>query len=288
MIELIHLKDNLFTNVYIDYENIWALLQRYGTDPMALDFFPVILNRLKKDANLNIIDCIAYCNFERMSFNGGIQTAIQKFGIQTRHSANGTKNCSDLQLTVDALLALTKSPHIKVFVIVSSDRDMIPLLKAIKADNKPVYLISTRLGFNSIVAEYADYLEYIEDIFHLAPERLKINQEPAHLINEEQDYHSSVENAQEVTKRLFSSNIWKGCEKNGEPVTLKGYVTVISKVVNRSHSQIVTDFHLASELGYIEIVNVPLKGDCLRRGRNHQKILDNKCQYQLTTQREPG
>lgn len=267
MTGMIHHHTDLFANVYIDYENVWALLQRYGTDPMALDFFSVILDRLKKNCNLNIVDCIAYCNFERRSFNGRIQTAIQQFGVQTRHSANSTKNCSDLQLTVDALLALSKSPHLMVFVIISSDRDMIPLLKAIKSENKSTFLISTRLGFNRIVAEYADHHEYLEDIFDLVPEMLTAN--------EALDYQSSIENAREVAIWLFKSNIWKECEKSGAPVTLKGYVIVISKAVNRYPSQIVVDFRLASELGYVEIVNDFKKGDCLKRGKNYQKVLEN-------------
>jgi hypothetical protein len=184
--------------VFIDYENIWMHFQQYGSEPLALNFFPVILDRLKKDT-----------------------------------------------------------------------------LKVIKSENRLAYLFSSRLGFNNVKAEYCDYHEYLEDIFHLTPEMLKASEERDYQNNKAQDYPSSIENAREVTKWLFNSNIWKECEKSGEPVTLKGYVIVISKVVKRSPSRIIADFRLASELGYVKIVNDSRKGDCLRRGENYKEILDN-------------
>jgi hypothetical protein len=260
--ELIHPKDN--ANVYIDYENIWALLQRYGTDPMAINFFPVILDRLKKDNNLNIIDCIAYCNFERKSFNGRLKTAIQQFGIQTRHSANGTKNCSDLLLTVDALLALSKSPHIKVFVIISSDRDMISLLNAIKADNKLACLISTRLGFNTVMAEYANHHEYLEDIFNLS----------LPWDNEEREYISDAARAREASRLLFRSKVWQNYEKTGHPVTLKGYVIIIAQVVKRTPSQIIEDFKLADFLKYVKLYEDPRRGLCFNKGDKYAEVFE--------------
>lgn len=46
---------------------------------------------------------------------------------------------------------------------------MISLLKAIKYENKFSYVYSTQNGFNQIVAKYADFHEYLEDLFNLAP-----------------------------------------------------------------------------------------------------------------------
>ncbi len=105
-----------------------------------------------------------YGNFEKKLFQGKHQTALQKLGLQTRHSANNGKNCSDLMLAVDTLTILYKNPNIHVFIIVSSDRDLIPLLKAIKYENKIAYVISTKYGFDPVVSNYADHHEYIEDI----------------------------------------------------------------------------------------------------------------------------
>ena len=247
-------------NIYIDYENIYELLREYRTSPLDLNFFSVIMERLRK-CNFSIVDCIAYCNFEKKSFKGKTQSALQMLGIQTRHCANGTKNCGDLLLTVDALLALTRYPNISVFVIVSSDRDMIPLINAIKANGKLAYLISTRRGFNSVVASHADYHEYIEDIFGLTLPPKQV--EPV--------YESDADKAREVSRYLYCSNVWRNFEKTGEPVTLKGYVLIISKAVNRLPSQVLKDFELADFLGYVKIYNDHFKGLCLKRGDHLEK-----------------
>lgn len=58
---------------------------------------------------------------------------------------------------------------IQAIVIVSSDSDMVPLLQAIKYENKIACLFSTRTGFNRVAIRYVDYHEYIEDIFNLTP-----------------------------------------------------------------------------------------------------------------------
>lgn len=261
MTETLHNKEELSPcNMYVDYENIHELLKIYQTNPMDINFFPVILERLRK-GNLSLIDCVAYCNFEKKSFNGNTQTALQKLGIQTRHCANGTKNCGDLLLTVDALLALTRYPNINGFVIVSSDRDMIPLLNAIKSNGKFTYLISTRRGFNRVVAEHADYHEYIEDIFNLElpPEEL------------EYAYESDADKAKEVSRYLYCSNVWRNHEKTGDPVTLKGYALIISKAVKRLPSQIMKDFEAANFYGYIKLYEDPIKGLCLKKGDGFER-----------------
>jgi uncharacterized LabA/DUF88 family protein len=259
-----HHKPNFSTNVniYIDYENLTELLKLYQTNPISINFFPVILDKLMNDYNFKIVDCIAYCNFEKRSLNGSIQTTLQKLGIQTRHSGTGTKNCGDLLLTVDALLALTRYPNINGFVIISSDRDMIPLLNAIKADGKITYLLSTRCGFNKVMAESADYHEYIEDIFHL-----KLPSEEA-----EQEYESDIVKAREVSRFLYRSNIWRNHEITGELITLKGYALLIEKMVNRTPFQITKDFEAANLFGYIKIYNDPQKGPCLEKGDNYDRI----------------
>ncbi len=248
-------------NVYIDYENVWTLLQRYKTNPLTIDFFSVILDRLRNVNNLNIIDCIAYCNFEKNSFDGRIQTIIRRLGIQTRHSVSGAKNRSNILLTVDALLALAKYPCIDMFVIISSNNDILPLLKTIKADNKQVRLISSRLGFNGTMAKYATSHEYLEDILGLSLPR-----------DGEHEYISDTARAEEASRLLFCSKVWQNYQKTGHPVTLKGYAPIIAGVVKRTPAQIIEDFRLAYFLKYIELYRDPKQELCLKKGANYEKV----------------
>jgi uncharacterized LabA/DUF88 family protein len=276
-----------FTNaaIYVDYENIYELLKLYGKNPFDIDFFPVIIKKLKNEYRFKIIEFIVYSNFEKKEFQGRQQTLIQKLGIETRHSSNSGKNCSDLELTVDALRTLYKNPNVDVFVLISSDRDIIPLIKAIKYENKIAFTISTKKGFNLIVTKYTDYHEYIEDIFHLKdashdevpPEACQLREsglkfEDSYRMVTDED----IERAKEVSKLFYGSNVWKKYEQTGEIISLKGYINILAKTVIRNQAQILEDFKLAHHLEYIFIYNDPKKGLCLKEGPKRVE-LDTAC-----------
>jgi uncharacterized LabA/DUF88 family protein len=281
-----------FTNaaIYVDYENIYELLKYYGKNPFDIDFFPEIIKKLKNDYRFKIIEFIVYSNFEKKEFQGRHQTMIQKLGIETRHSSNSGKNCSDLELTVDALRTLYKNPNVDVFVLISSDRDIIPLIKAIKYENKIAFTISTRKGFNVIVTKYTDYHEYIEDIFHLKEEP-QHEDLPEHGIlcepgnpRELMDIvdvqnkavtAEGIERAKEVSKLFYGSNVWKKYEQIGEIISLKGYINILAKTVIRNQSQILEDFKLAHHLEYIHIFTDPRKGLCLKEGAKRNELETN-------------
>jgi uncharacterized LabA/DUF88 family protein len=192
--------------IYIDYENIYELLKIYQADPLEINFFPVILAKLKHTYQLNVMECIAYCNFEKKPLQARHQSLLQNLGIQTRHSANNGKNSSDLMLTVDSLTTLYKNPNIKVFVIISSDRDIIPLLKAVKFENKHTHVISTRYGFCPVVSCYADRHEYIEDIFNLTPD-MRAAETEAELNFDIENNRSNIEQAREISILFYNSNV---------------------------------------------------------------------------------
>lgn len=166
----------LNTNIYIDYESICQLLIQYGGNPMELNFFRVILDKYRKNYSLNIVDCIAYCNFEKESFPRNQQTVLQNYGIQFRHVAENHKKCSDLLLATDVITTLYKNPNIHKFVIISSGWDTTPLLRLIKYENKSADAIFTKPDFDPVVSGYVEHYEYIEDIFHLRPEMVVPNE----------------------------------------------------------------------------------------------------------------
>lgn len=260
--------------VYVDYENIYELLQKYKVNPLDINFFPALLDRFRDVYRLNIMECIVYGNFEKKAFQGKLQTILQNFGLQTRHSAKNGKNCSDLMLTVDALTTLYKNPNIQAFVIISSDRDMIPLIGAIKYENKFAYMISTKWGFNPAVSYYPDQHEYIEDIFHLEPGTpTGETTEELELFGQDLLNHSAIEKAQEVSKLFYHSNVWKVYNKVGDPITLKGYIHIVSKKVGREDDQILNDFKLAHRFKYVTIYRDENKGLCLTKGDNYQEVI---------------
>lgn len=275
--KILQIKNN-YANaaVFVDYENIFELLKRYGKNPLEINFFPVILHKLRDKHGLNVIDFIVYSNFEKQPFYGRHQTVLQAMGLQTRHSSNNGKNSGDLELTVDALKTLFKNPTIEVFVIISSDRDIIPLIKAIKYENKTTYVLSTKNGFNQIVTQYADHHEYIEDIFNLSEKDLVEDDQKMGDWDISLDYseitEQDIEEAKKISKLFYESNIWKKSEKQGVTVSLDGYISAISKTIERIPIQIARDFKIAHHLGYITIYKDAKNKLCLKQGEKRSEL----------------
>ncbi|WP_204400406.1 NYN domain-containing protein [Alkaliphilus hydrothermalis] len=266
----------LNTCVFVDYENLFEKLEEYGTNPMQLNFFPLIKERLKEHFQLNIIDFIVYCNFEKNKlFNANHQTTLQALGVQTRHTSNTGKNSADLELTVDSLRTLYKNKNIDVFVIISNDRDNIPLIKAIKAENKVAFVISTENGFNKIVCAYADLHEYIEDIFNLDRSVLEQKQTDEYHVDP-QSITSEMENrAKEVCKLFYSSNPYRKFIDNNMYVGLTGYANLLMGKVSRLKDEIIFDFKVANSLGYIILYKEESKQEiAIKDGENKDKIYE--------------
>ena len=268
-----HKKDLHNAMIYVDYENIYELLKKYGVNPIDINFFPVILDKFRNTYRFNVIECILYGNFEKKPFQGRHQTILHNLGLQTRHTASCGKNCGDLMLTVDTLTTLYKNPNINVFIIVSSDRDMIPLLKTIKYENKFAYVLSTKYGFNPVVSCYADYHEYIEDIFDLKPEMIINEAVDLEIPIKEELKESDIENAKEVSRLLYSSNVWRIYETEGNPITLKGYLSIVAKKIGRDAAQVIKDFELAHHFKYITIYQDQDKGLCIKKGDNYAEVM---------------
>lgn len=259
--------------VYTDYENICQLLRQYRQDPLAIDFFRIIKKNLR-ETNLNIIDFIVYANFEKQSMGAKQQTQLRVMGLETRQTFNHGKNSGGLELTVDVARTLYKNPHINVFVIISRGHDIIPLLKAIKSENKFTYLISSRNGFHQTVIEHADFHEYLEDIFHLneiAIDEVTVEEWIAPFDLSMVTPHE-MKNAREVARRLYESQIWKRAAGRDEPVSLNGYIQVISKALSRSPVEILDDFKLAHHLKYVTIYQDPSRRLFLREGQRKEAL----------------
>lgn len=264
------------TCVYVDYENVTKQLKSYGVTPAGINFFQEIRSHLER-MNLNIVDFCVYANYDDGEFTKGrCQTELQALGLQTRHTSNKGKNAGDLEMTVDALRVLYKNDYIEAFVIISCDRDFIPLIKAIKSENKIAYVISTQVGFNSIVATYADAHEYIEKIFKSEIDKSKIANEVVvkSLENETIDFRS----IQKICKLFYGSNAYTNLRdgKSAE-IILSKYSTNISRMLKITPKEVKELFNKASELEYICIYKNENKANCLKEGKNKDEILLMSC-----------
>jgi hypothetical protein len=134
-------------------------------------------------------------------------------------------------------------------------------------------VISTQNGFNPIVTRYADFHEYIEDIFGLTPPI--VNEDPLEtLIAIDADTVSllNFRRAKEVARYFYKSHIRERAASLGKPVNLKGYLDVVAKVVNRHPDEIMFDFKLAHCLKYVTIYQDLERGLCLKEGKNMGEV----------------
>lgn len=246
--------------IYMDYENILKVLKDYGVHPIKdLDFFEVICKKIKEN-RFNILKFTAYANFDDPDLRYS-QTEIQTFGISTKHSSNDGKSSVDIDLTVDALCDLFKNHYIDVFIVISSDRDYIPLIKAINFENKMTYIITTKINSNPIVASFSHHYQTIEEIFDFEGKNITLNrpeQETQSVefgVDENSITDELKEKAKEVATYLFTSPFWKSYEERGETVGFYGYLDMLrkNKMRNESKQDIIKYFNVAHTLKYLTI-----------------------------------
>jgi len=268
LLNILQSKELLTTKVYVDFENIYTILKKSGKDPLEMGFFEVIRRKTEAEG-MSIIDLVVFGSFEQTPLNK-YQTVLRKMGLETRHSSNNGKNCSDMELTVNVLRDLYKNKNIEVFVIISSDRDIIPLLKSISSENKISYVFSTKSSFNPVVMKFATFHEYLENLFDLGepepPVTVNLNLIETAAIDPLTIDPEKIERAREVANYFYKSKIWQKSLIGGNPVRLKGYLEVIMWVLKRPENEIMEDFQLGHALKYITLYEDSNKGLCIKEG----------------------
>ena len=279
MLNILQTKEFFNTKVYVDFENIYTILKKSGHDPLEIGFFEVLRRKMEAEG-MYINDFIVYANFEQAPLNK-YQTVLRKMGFATRHSAIEGKNCGDLELAVDALRDLYTNQNLDIFVIITNDRDFTPLLKSISAENKISYVFSTKSSFNPVLLNFSAFHMYLEDLFNLGDletpvtsvKTLTVNQDlidpavtdplgaGAPTIDQDQ-----IARAREVAFYFYRSKIWRKSSLDGKPITLKGYLDVIIRVLKRSADELLSDFRLAHSLKYLTIFQDQHKGECITQG----------------------
>lgn len=150
--------------IYIDYENIHKTLLHEHKNLLSIGFF----EKLKKwcyDNSFRIIDIIAYCNFDLKDlYESHHQTKLQEYGVETIHTSNKGKNFADLKITADLLEAMHTNNSIDGFIIVSNDKDMTPVIKAIKKYKEFIYLITAGSNYDESILNFPDKTLHISEI----------------------------------------------------------------------------------------------------------------------------
>lgn len=150
--------------VFIDYENVHRTLLKQHTNLLHLAFFEK-LRKWCSEHNRRVVRIVVYCNFDNNDlYESYHQSTLQNYGVETVHTSNQGKNYADLKLTIDVLTAMYLNDNIDEFFIMSNDKDMTPLLNAIRANKRNVSIITAGETYNPSISQFADNHLELEEI----------------------------------------------------------------------------------------------------------------------------
>lgn len=142
------------TAIFIDYDNVNITLsnfyERYDRKNIQETILPILLDKYKED---KILFTRAYLDFNNIKIStDGFQIFMENL-IQLIHVYKG-KNTSDISLIIDVLKSIyLERIDADKFVIVSSDSDMLPVIKELKTLGKEIELYYFEVNTNSDYAK---------------------------------------------------------------------------------------------------------------------------------------
>lgn len=191
--------------IFWDFDNVHLTIQeKFGIDNNYLIELIDKVNSMFEQDSIRVFR--AYADFEKIS---KVQSIIQKKRVTPKHvfsSNSGTenrKNASDIELCLDALeITLTKE-EIDLIVVISADKDMIPLMNRLRFYGKETKLIFLKesLAEDELILDFVDSHISIEELISLS----KINVEELSLSELERGAIDAVN----MVKDFYERNVDK-------------------------------------------------------------------------------
>ncbi|EOP24247.1 MULTISPECIES: NYN domain-containing protein [Bacillus cereus group] len=150
--------------IFIDHENVRIRLEQLQPpqDVFASDFILKLKKHLNEQGICNP-SVYVYDNFEDKYFsNKKLLSQYTAIGVIPTYSLN-VKDAVDIQLSLDAYEMCLKE-ECETFVIVSSDKDMFPLVSRLKHKNKKVVLVGVTFNTSNHVIRQVDKFIPIEEV----------------------------------------------------------------------------------------------------------------------------
>ena len=136
--------------VLIDYQNLYYVLKNRLQAPAqpgdtAADLIEAVRERLDSEG-IRLARGFAYADFGGLDEHvRHVQRALYLHGIQPFYvPATMHRNTTDLQLAIDALKLRDEAPDVDTFVLLSGDRDYIPVVQALQAAGRRVIMVAFR------------------------------------------------------------------------------------------------------------------------------------------------
>jgi uncharacterized protein (TIGR00288 family) len=164
--------------IFVDFENIYiSTRDKYGTNPN----FEYIMDRCKQYGRVVLARAYAdWYQFPRVTnalYANGIEPRyVPTYYYSQEGESNGEaiKNSVDIHMVIDAMRTLYDYPNIQTYILVTGDRDFIPLVNTIRQHGKHVIVIGVAESTSSHLAQSADefifYHQLAEEIGPSEPE----------------------------------------------------------------------------------------------------------------------
>lgn len=151
--------------VFIDFENIYiSVRNQYDANPN----FESIMDQCQRYGRVTIARAYAdWYRYPRVT-NALYANAVEPMYVPTYHydrdegrMGRAIKNSVDMHLCIDMMKTLYAYPNIDTFVLITGDRDFIPLVNATRQQGKRIVVIGVAHATASHLAQAADeFLSY--------------------------------------------------------------------------------------------------------------------------------
>src|SRR4028119_297792 len=171
--------------VFIDFENVYvSVREKFDATPN----FELIMDRCEDYGRIVIArayaDWYRYPRVTSALFANGVEpmyVPTYYYDRDVGRTGRPIKNSVDIHLCIDAMRTLYSQPNIVKYVLVTGDRDFIPLVNAIRQHGKDVIIIGIGGAASAHLAQSADeflFYEQIADLKAAPPMRPVVIEEP--------------------------------------------------------------------------------------------------------------
>jgi uncharacterized protein (TIGR00288 family) len=159
--------------VFIDFENIYVSVR----DKLnATPNFEAIMDRCNDLGRVVIsrayADWYRYPRITSALYANAIEpiyVATYYYDKDAGRTGRAIKNSVDMNLCIDAMKTLYNNPNVARFVLVTGDRDFIPLVHSIRQHGKEVYIIGIGGAASTHLAQSADEFVFYEQLIGRQP-----------------------------------------------------------------------------------------------------------------------
>lgn len=188
--------------VFVDFENIYiSIRNKYGEQPN----FDSIRDKCQEYGRVTIARAYAdWYRYPRVT-NALYANSIEPMYVPTYYydreegrMGRAIKNSVDIHMCIDCMKTLYTHPNIDTYIIITGDRDFIPLINAIRQQGKRAIVLGVADAASSHLAQSADeFIFYSQIVDHLR----ESEEEKRRPVSRDQDVYPTLVQAVKLARQ---------------------------------------------------------------------------------------